>query len=415
MLPKPSRHFKFFKGKKSEEGLTHKDAASNEQQQSQQDKNNKVPISFAMDLESSGAIDDDDDNESLSVDSSNKMEKKLESAMLLAKIKTRRQSPPNAMMDLWDPALEPDPFHPYNLPSPISLAQNPYLKVVSELTPSEQIAKFMETANPRVQDAVRTTILGLIGSLPKMAFDTTTIITGQRLASLMFQLQMTGYMIKNADYRLSMSQSLGVANVLDNNNNNNNDNNNNSNEPQGSPPEVTGKIQVRYTTSSNEVGAPTEQQNSNENSMPIPSDLNSVNKHVEVDAAAYMEELRAQVKMLADELASKKNAMVEDSLRNDLLVYIRTLPKKELKSLTADMSQEVLVCMKALVRAVLSGLGDGKVGPDTVTEQSGEAMAQLCMWQLAIGYNLRELEELEEVNSKLGIAIGNSGFPSTWH
>ena len=76
------------------------------------------------------------------------------------------------------------------------LSRNPYMAVVSRLSPSDLISKFTATAHPRVQNAVRSTILGLIGGLPKMAFDTTTITTGQKLASLMFQLQMTGYMFK---------------------------------------------------------------------------------------------------------------------------------------------------------------------------------------------------------------------------
>jgi hypothetical protein len=69
-------------------------------------------------------------------------------------------------------------------PSSDILAKNPYMQVVSKISPSDVIAKFTATADPRVQDAVRTTILGLIGSLPKMAFETTSITTGQRLASL---------------------------------------------------------------------------------------------------------------------------------------------------------------------------------------------------------------------------------------
>lgn len=62
---------------------------------------------------------------------------------------------------------------------------NPYLSVVSRLSPSDLIARFTATASPRVQDAVRTTILGLIGGLPQMAFETKTVATGERLASLM--------------------------------------------------------------------------------------------------------------------------------------------------------------------------------------------------------------------------------------
>lgn len=73
------------------------------------------------------------------------------------------------------------------------LASNPYLQVVSRLSPSELIAKFTSSAHPRVQNAVRSTILSLIGGLPKMMFDVTTVTTGQRLASLMFQLQVSPF------------------------------------------------------------------------------------------------------------------------------------------------------------------------------------------------------------------------------
>jgi hypothetical protein len=71
---------------------------------------------------------------------------------------------------------------------------NPYLPLITRLTPSDLISRFTSTAPPRVQDAVRTTILGLVGGLAShMKFDTRAIATGERLANLMFQLQMTGY------------------------------------------------------------------------------------------------------------------------------------------------------------------------------------------------------------------------------
>lgn len=64
----------------------------------------------------------------------------------------------------------------------MSMNRNPYLDVVSKLAPADVIARFTATASPRVQDAVRTTVLGLIGGLPQMAFETKTIATGERLA-----------------------------------------------------------------------------------------------------------------------------------------------------------------------------------------------------------------------------------------
>lgn len=177
-------------------------------------------------------------------------------------------------------------------------------------------------------------------------------------------------MFKNAEYRLSLSQSLGglemqsdhlLPGMV---------------EDEQSDPISTGKVKgnlrVKY-------GEKTE---------------------LEVDAAAYMSELRSEVKKLQNELVVSKKEK-EETVRKDLLAYIRTLPQQELQSLTNTMSQDVLVAMKGLVNAVISGIGEGQIGPQTVTEQSGEAMAQLCMWQLVIGYNLRTLEVREEMRKSL--------------
>ena len=145
---------------------------------------------------------------------------------------------------------------------------------------------------------------------------------------------------------------------------------------------MKGKLKIRYG-------------NGEDSEDTIPKGL-----EIEVDAAAYMSELRSEVSRLKAELDETKSAK-EEALRKDLLLYIRTLPAQEMKSLTNTMSQDVMVCMKGLVQAVLSGIGDGQIGPETVTEQSSEAMAQLCMWQLAVGYNLRELEVREEMKQSL--------------
>jgi len=312
----------------------------------------------------------------------------------------------SAMVNAFGSASSSSLFAGDDATSASQLAKNPYMQVVSKLTPSELIAKFTATANPRVQEAVRSTILGLIGSLPKMAFDTKTITTGQRLASLMFQLQMTGYMFKNAEYRLSLSQSLGMADAKLNSTmllNAADDEEEEEMELQEAilTGKVRGKLRVHLGGGNASVNAPSKQQPQQET---ISS--SSGGTGIEIDAAAYMSELRTEVSQLKEELIQQKEAK-EEALRKDLLLYIRTLPAQELKSLTNTMSPDVLVCMKGLVQAVLSGIGDGKIAPDTVTEQSGEAMAQLCMWQLAVGYNLRELEVREELKKNLSTMMGD--------
>lgn len=149
---------------------------------------------------------------------------------------------------------------------------------------------------------------------------------------------------------------------------------------------IRGKLRVKYG------GSPSPTAGDVERDPSVTGGL-----EMEVDAAAYMSELRSEVSKLRDELILSRKEK-DDALRKDLLMYIRTLPQQELQSLTNTMSQDVLVAMKGLVNAVISGIGEGQIGPETVTEQSGEAMAQLCMWQLVIGYNLRTLEVREEMN-----------------
>lgn len=287
-----------------------------------------------------------------------------------------------------------------DMPSEEDLANNPYIDVVSKLSPSELISKFTSSAHPRVQDAVRNTILGLIGGLPKLAFETTTMTTGQRLASLMFQLQMTGYMFKNADYRLSLEQSLGTSQqsdggfLLTGTAETDDDDENVGDLASG---KVRGKLKIRYG------GTKTEDNDKNTDQSEEGTDISSTSNdgiEIEADAAAYMSELRSEVSQLRDELATTRKEK-DEALRKDLLLFIRTLPEQELRSLTNTMNQDVLVAMKGLVNAVMSGIGEGQIGPDTVTEQSGEAMAQLCMWQLVIGYNLRTLEVREEMKKSL--------------
>lgn len=302
---------------------------------------------------------------------------------------------------------------------------NPYLNVVSRLTPSDLISRFTETASPRVQDAVRTTILGLIGGLPQMAFETKTIATGERLASLMFQLQMTGYMFKNAEYRMSLSQSLESSSsqsslLLPSDD---------KREWREGVRRVKGKIKVKYggggsTTATTEESSEEDDEIASNNETATATADREVSTlktpgtiEVEVDAETYMIELRREVAQLREELEEKKLEK-EEEIRKDLLMYIRTLPPKELKELTGTMSPEVLDAMKGLVTAVLAGIGDEDgaditgVGPNTVTEQSGESLAELCMWQLVVGFNLRELEVREGFKSSLKGLLGESSDES---
>lgn len=70
------------------------------------------------------------------------------------------------------------------------------------------IAKFAQTAPKQVQEAAKSTIMTLFGSMPSYVLDAALITTNTKLANLLFQMQITGYMFKNAEYRMSLTRSL---------------------------------------------------------------------------------------------------------------------------------------------------------------------------------------------------------------
>lgn len=251
---------------------------------------------------------------------------------------------------------------------------SPFFDIVSQLSPSELIGRFAKTSPKYVQEAVRTTILGLLGSIGKYAFETATVTSAERLANLMFQLQMTGYMFKNAEYRLGLARSLeGVPSLSESA----------DADESAATPTIEGKIRVKI----------------------------SEGMEVEVDADAYMAELRSEVEELRAELArAQSEANGEEAARlaegeADLLAYVRSMPEEQMRSLTSEVSEDVLDAMKRLVAAVMSGMGASEVSPNTLMQQSGSAMAQLCMWQLVVGYNLREMEVREEMKRLLELDV----------
>lgn len=80
-----------------------------------------------------------------------------------------------------------------------------YFELVEKLSPNEMLQTFAETAPKNVQEATKSTIVNILGSLPNYALDAAMITTSSKLANLLYQMQITGYMFKNAEYRYFIS------------------------------------------------------------------------------------------------------------------------------------------------------------------------------------------------------------------
>ena len=246
---------------------------------------------------------------------------------------------------------------------------NPYVLAMQNIPAPELIKGFAETAPTEVQAAVRSTVVSLLGNLPPHLYDVNVMSTGQNVASLMYSMQMTGYMFRNAEYRRSLLETLegddrDPSTVL---------NSGDATEgPSADLPPVKGKIKVKLS-----------------------KDLET-----EVDASAYMAELRNEVQLLRGKLAVAKQDAQDASVdENGLLVYMQTLGRENVETLTSSVSQDVLDAMRMLIENVLSDAGVGS--GESFMETSGLKLRELLVWQLITGYKLRELEAQQDLDRLL--------------
>ncbi len=238
-----------------------------------------------------------------------------------------------------------------------------YFNIVDKLTPNDMIAKFATTAPKNVQEAAKSTVMTILGSLPNYALDAALITTSTKLANLLYQMQMTGYMFKNAEYRMTLTRSLKGL-------------------PRLPAPASLNKGNITVNQLDN-----------------IYSDANiqlrgSNGEQVSVALSELTGALSREVQDLRQELALIRGER-EAELRSNLLTYIQALPDNELSKLTSDMSQDIVDSIQMLVDALMEKLGIDTSGPEVVVQQSIGPLAQLCMWQMVVGYKLRELEVLD--------------------
>mmetsp|Transcript_7178 Transcript_7178/g.12078 ORF Transcript_7178/g.12078 Transcript_7178/m.12078 type:complete len:296 (-) Transcript_7178:442-1329(-) len=227
---------------------------------------------------------------------------------------------------------------------------NRYVKVLNDISVPDLIKEFAQTAPMGVQQAVRVTVAQLLGNLPSEVAESSITSTGQNIASLMFSMQMTGYMFRNAEYRRSLLESLDA------------------NDRATALPAVSGTVQVKL----------------------------GEGIKAEVDAASYMAELRNEVESLRAELVAAKEEKAASG--GELISYIQSLERQEAQQLTYSISQEVLDAMGHLVGSILRDL-DISQG-EQVTQAPTVKLRELLIWQLVSGYKLRELEARDELKDR---------------
>jgi len=341
-------------------------------------------------------------------------------------------------------------------------------RIMTSKNPNEAIREFVSTADPQLVDAMGGAVSSLLGGLANPAAGVETIVkaNGEKLGNLCFQLQMTGYMFRNAEYVLAIRdimdlrrgatledyrnafdrldtdrsgyiESKEVEDLL-------------SDVYDGNAPNLEIDVFLKFFDSNEDgrisweefekglgavasaqsraalPGSSTSEDDDDDGlgdfddilleptiSGKVQIELKN-GKVIEVEAREYIEQLKKEAEALTEALQREKGrfkpnqqqpsapgmASSGKSSKNQLegiAGYIASL-EGDFKSLTEGISSDVVDSMKLLVNYVLD---NGNKGPKAKSDEErlekemevpGSALQQLALWQLVVGYKLREAE-----------------------
>ncbi|KAF8410323.1 hypothetical protein HHK36_002850 [Tetracentron sinense] len=235
------------------------------------------------------------------------------------------------------------------------------LEYVKNVKP-EFMELFVKRAPQQVVDAMRQTVTNMIGTLPPQFFSVTVTTVAENLAQLMYSVMMTGYMFKNAQYRLELQQSLEQAGLPDVQ-----DRKDLPDYAPGTQKSVSGEV-IRW---------------------------NNISGPEKMDAVKYIELLEEEIEEL--------NRQVERRSANgpnELLEYLKSLEPQNLKELTTSAGEDVVLAMNTFITRLLEVSDPSQM--KTATETSAPELAKLLYWLMVVGYSIRNIEVRFDMERVLG-------------
>ncbi|OIT36907.1 PREDICTED: uncharacterized protein LOC109241477 [Nicotiana attenuata] len=236
------------------------------------------------------------------------------------------------------------------------------LEYVQNVQP-EFMELFVKRAPQQVVDAMRQTVTNMIGTLPPQFFAITVTTVAENLAQLMYSVLMTGYMFRNAQFRLELQQSLEQAALPEAQ-----EEKDSTDYASGTQKKVTGEV-IRW---------------------------NNVTGPEKIDALKYIELLEAEVEELNRQMERKSG-----SGYNELLEYLKTLEPQNIKELTSTAGEDVVLAMNSFIKRLLA-VSDPSQMKTSVTETGAPELAKLLYWLMVVGYSIRNIEVRFDMERVLG-------------
>ncbi|UPQ98780.1 hypothetical protein HOP50_03g20860 [Chloropicon primus] len=237
-----------------------------------------------------------------------------------------------------------------------------FLKFVQEVKP-RIMDQFTEQASPQVVDAMKQTISNMLGNLPAKYFDVTIKTVGENLAQLMLSVMMTGYMFRNAQYRMDVTHTLAL--------------------PSPSSEEEEEATATEYAAGSQQIKVSGEVLRwHNEKGAEA------------VDAMEYIKQLEKELSLLREQVSMHEEANLD---RNYLLEFLQKLEPSNIKEMTSGAGEEVLEAMNAFIKRLVGTDYDSDELKGIESKSTSVEMARLLYWLLIVGYSLRTIEVKKEL------------------
>ena len=271
-----------------------------------------------------------------------------------------------------------------------------FLRYVAEVEP-EISESFDARAPPEVVDAMRQTVGNLLGTLPPQFFSVSISGVAENLAQLMYSMLMTGYMFRNAQYRMELQNSVALpgssVDVGDG----------------GSLGEEIRSVPARcgdYSPGSQKIGVEGEVIKYSESSG---VERRGASEYIG-DLEDEVEALRAEIERLRRAAGGMREDASSDTDKNILLDYIKRMEPENLRDLTTDTGPEVLEAMNAFIKRIL-GTDDTSELASTTAEVTNVELSKMVYWLMVVGYSLRTMEVKFEMESKLKFPA-NASWPA---
>jgi hypothetical protein len=337
------------------------------------------------------------------------------------------------------------------------------LKYVKEVQPA-LIEQFMDLGPPAVVAAMRNTITNMLGTLPPQFFTVTISTVGENMSQLMLSVLMTGYMFRNAQYRLELGNVLGTrtsptaSSAFGNS----------SSGSSGPRMQRRQSAPVQGTALDEDTYAPGAQKSRVQGDVLLWHKEHGLET---LDAVQYIELLEGEVKRLRQQLEQQQQSeqpklpqstavtqqhplvpqvappalqsngrqlpvplspaqhalqanhpgrsgpagglLVLDEPANELLDYLRCLDATNMAELAGSAGPEVSAAMDSFV-ARLMGTNDRDSLSRAGSDCTAQELAKVMLWLMVVGYTLRGMEVRWDMERSVSVAGRAAGGRMGW-